>query len=242
MKRLIPNNIGFMRDELTKKEGFLDGFPIFLGYFSTAIAFGLVCRNVNINFLNSTLISLTNFAGSGQFLMVNLISNGALLFELFISVLLINLRYLFMGASLNQKLPKDINIFEKIIIAFSTTDEIFSVAILKTKPLNFPYLFSLELTSYTGWVLGTMVGYLIGVALPHNLQLALSITLYAMFASLWGCETRKGGFNIIVIGALSAIINSILILIFHLAIGWSFVIAMLGATIIGSFLIGDDNE
>ena len=242
MKSLLLNSMDFMQNDLTKKDGFIDGFPIFLGYFSTAIAFGLVCRNVNINFLNSTLISLTNFAGSGQFLFVNLLANGALLFELFISVLMINLRYLFMGASLNQKLPKDINIFEKIIVAFSTTDEIFSVAILKTKPLNFPYLFSLELTSYTGWILGTMLGYLIGIALPHNLQLALSITLYAMFASLWGCETRKGGFKIVIIGGLSAIFNSILILIFNLAIGWSFVIAMLGATIIGSFIIGDENE
>ncbi len=225
---------------LTQKEGILDGFPIFLGYFSTAIAFGLICRNINISLLNTTLISLTSFAGSGQFLMINLLSNGALLFELFISILLINLRYVFMGASLNQRLGNDITLAQKIFIAFSTTDEIFSVAILKPQKLNFKYLFALELTSYSGWVLGTIVGYIIGLALPHNLQLAMAITLYAMFASLWGAETRKYGYKIIFIGMISAIVNSILILGLNIAIGWSFVIAMISATIIGSFiLVGD---
>jgi len=232
-----------MCNNLTKKEGFLDGFPIFLGYFSTAIAFGLVFRYINISLINTTLISMTSFAGSGQFLMVNLLSNGALLFELFISILLINLRYLFMGASLNQRLPSDITFLQKIIIAFSTTDEIFSVAILKPQQLNFKYLFSLELTSYSGWVLGTIAGYIIGIALPCKLQLALSITLYAMFASLLGNETRKGGYKILIVGFISAAINSFLITVVDLAIGWAFVIAMLSATIIGSFFInGENNE
>jgi 4-azaleucine resistance transporter AzlC len=242
MKSTLVNTMVPMDKILTKRDGFLDGFPIFLGYFSTAIAFGLVCRNVNISFFNSTLISLTNFAGSGQFLMVNLLANGALLFELFVSVLLINLRYLFMGAALNQKLSDDIGVFKKIIVAFSTTDEIFSVAVLKPQKLNFAYLFSLELTSYTGWVTGTMLGYLIGVALPHKLQLALSITLYAMFASLWGHETRKGGYKILFVGFISAALNSLLILKLNMAIGWSFVISMLSATLIGSLFIGSEDE
>lgn len=230
-----------MNKELTKKDGFLDGFPIFLGYFSTAIAFGLICRNINISLIYTTLISMTSFAGSGQFLMINLLANGALIIELFISILMINLRYIFMGASLNQRLPKDIHFLKKIIIAFSTTDEIFSVAILKPQALNFNYLFSLELTSYSGWVLGTISGYLIGIALPHNLQLAMAITLYAMFASLWGAETRKHGYKIIIIGLISALINTILILVIKLAIGWSFVIAMLLATFIGSYILRGEN-
>lgn len=237
MKSVLVNTIVFMNKILTQKDGFLDGFPIFLGYFSTAIAFGLICRNINISLFNSTLISMTSFAGSGQFLMINLLSNGALIVELFISILLINLRYVFMGASLNQRLPKNITRLKKMIVAFSTTDEIFSVAILKPQQLNFKYLFSLELTSYSGWVLGTITGYIIGIALPHNLQLALAITLYAMFASLWGCETKKHGYKIIIIGLTSALINSFLILILNIAIGWSFVTAMLSATIIGSFLL-----
>lgn len=222
---------------LTRKEGIMDGFPIFLGYFSTAIAFGLICRNININLFNTTLISLTSFAGSGQFLMVNLLSNGALLVELFISILLINLRYVFMGASLNQRLGEDISLIQRIFIAFSTTDEIFSVAILKPQKLNFKYLFALELTSYSGWVLGTVTGYIIGLALPHNLQLAMAVTLYAMFASLWGAETRTHGYKVILIGAFSAIVNSILILCLDVAIGWSFVIAMLSATLFGAFIM-----
>jgi len=58
-----------------------------------------------------------------------------------------------------------------------------------------------------------------------------------MFASLWGAETRKHGYKIIFIGMISALVNSILILGLNVAIGWSFVIAMISATIIGSFIL-----
>ena len=58
-----------------------------------------------------------------------------------------------------------------------------------------------------------------------------------MFASLLGSETRKGGYKILIVGFISAAINSFLISVINLAIGWSFVIAMLSATIIGSFFI-----
>lgn len=231
-----------METNLTFKKGINDGFPILLGYFSTAVAFGLICRNININLLSTSLLSMTSFAGSGQFLTINLFSTGALLPELFISVLLINFRYVFMGLSINNKLSPKINFFQRCLIAFGTTDEIFSVATLKKQTLNFKYLFSLQFTSYTGWVTGTITGYLIGTILPCSLQLAMGVTLYAMFASLWANEFRAKGFPILIIGGISAVINSILVIVFKMAPGWSFIIAMLSATIIGSHLIKENEE
>ena len=37
---------GAMARTLTFKQGFHDGLPIFIGYFPTALAFGLVCRDL----------------------------------------------------------------------------------------------------------------------------------------------------------------------------------------------------
>lgn len=239
MKSTQFNTITLMiiLEDLTVKNGISDGFPIFLGYFSTAVAFGLICRNLNINAISSVLLSATSFAGSGQFLTINLYSSGALLAELFISVMLINFRYLFMGMSINKNLVKEITFFQKVLIAFGTTDEVFSVATLRKRPLNFKYMFSLQATAYTGWVSGTLSGYLIGTIISGNLQSAMGVSLYAMFASLWASETRKSGSPILAIGGISAIINSLLYCAFNMSAGWSFTIAMLSASWIGSYIV-----
>ena len=69
-----------MDSSLTVKEGIKDGFPIFLGYFTTAIAFGLLTRTSGLNFVQSVLISLTNYSGSGQFLMMKGVSFSGMSF------------------------------------------------------------------------------------------------------------------------------------------------------------------
>lgn len=239
MKRSIDNTIILMKilDDLTIQDGISDGFPILLGYFSTAVAFGLICRNININFFSTVLMSATSVAGSGQFLTINLYSTGTFIVELFISVMLINFRYVFMGMSINNKLDKDISFLQRCLVAFITTDEVFSVASLRNQKLNFKYIFSMQLTAYTGWVVGTGIGYVIGTVLPQSLQAAMGVTLYAMFASLWASEVRKDGFPILSIGLLSAAINSFLVCICQLSTGWSFVIAMVSASWIGSYLV-----
>ncbi|AEV28594.1 putative branched-chain amino acid permease (azaleucine resistance) [Sphaerochaeta pleomorpha str. Grapes] len=227
------------QESLSTRTGIKDGIPICIGYFPTAMAFAIICRNVGLNLWESVLFSMTNFAGSGQFLAVNLLASGALIFEMFIGVLLINLRYSFMGAALNQKLEGGIRGVRRILIAHGTTDEVFSVAVLHNGLLSSNYLLALELTAYLGWVSGTAVGFLVGMVLPRALQLAVGVTLYAMFSSLFAQELRQKGFLVLAIAAVSALLNSLFVCYFHLGAGWSFVLAMLLASIFGAFLTPD---
>jgi 4-azaleucine resistance transporter AzlC len=227
---------------LTFKQGCQEGFPIFVGYFPTAMAFGLVCKDLGMRIWEAVLFSVTNFAGSGQFLAANLIGGGALLAELFISVLLVNLRYSFMGAELNRNLEKGIRGWRKALLAHGTTDEVFSVAVLHRGPISKEYLAGLELTAYSGWVSGTAVGFLVGMILPPALQLAVGVTLYAMFSSLLAQEFHQKGFMVLAIVGVSATLNSFLILQCSLAIGWSFVISMLAASFFGALTTSDSEE
>ena len=224
-------------ESLTFKDGVREGFPICVGYFPTAMAFGLVCRDVGLKIWEATLFSITNFAGSGQFLAINLIASGSLLLEIFIGVLLINLRYLFMGAAINQKLEDGIHGGKRLLLAHGTTDEVFSVAVLHNQKLSWPYMAGLEGVAYLGWVGGTAMGFLIGMVLSAELQMAVGVTLYAMFISLFAQELRQKGMMVLIIAGSSAIMNSILILILHMGSGWAFVISMLSASIFGALII-----
>ncbi len=224
-------------ESLTFSRGVREGFPICVGYFPTAMAFGLVCRDVGLKIWEAVLFSVTNFAGSGQFLAINLIASGSLLLEIFIGVLLINLRYLFMGAALNQKLEKGIHGPKRLLLAHGTTDEVFSVAVLHNQKLSWPYMAGLEGISYLGWVGGTALGFLIGMILSSELQMAVGVTLYAMFISLFAQELRQKGLMVLIIAGVSAIMNSILIVLLHMGSGWAFVISMLSAAIFGAIII-----
>ncbi len=229
-------------NNLTFRQGCQEGFPIFVGYFPTAMAFGLVCRDLGLRIWEAVLFSVTNFAGSGQFLAANLIGGGALLAELFISVLLVNLRYSFMGAELNRNLEKGIRGWRRALLAHGTTDEVFSVAVLHREPISKAYLAGLELTAYSGWVSGTAIGFLVGMILPPALQLAVGVTLYAMFSSLLAQEFHQKGFKVLAIAGVSAALNSFLILQCSMAIGWSFVISMLAASFFGAMITVDSEE
>ncbi len=231
-----------MQSELTFKQGCKDGFSIFVGYFPTAMAFGLVCRDLGLRIWEAVLFSMTNFAGSGQFLAANLIGKGAIPAEIFISVLLVNLRYTFMGAELSRKLTKGIGGWQRALLAHGTTDEVFSVAVLHNQPITKYYLAGLEGIAYAGWVSGTAAGFLVGMILPSALQLAVGVTLYAMFSSLLAQEFRQKGFKVLLIAAISAILNSVLILLLHLGVGWAFVISMLAASFFGAAITDDIEE
>lgn len=220
-------------------EGIRDGLPIFLGYFTTALAFGLLTRTSGLRFVEGVLISMTTYSGSGQFLMINLYNAGALLLEIAFSVFFLNSRYIFMASSLYTHLENKKSILGRIMCGFGTTDEIFAVASLKGKPLSYSYMAGIIFTSYLGWVGGTAVGFISGTFLPPVLQKAAVITVYAMFASLLGSETRKHAKALLIL-LISGGLNSALILLLHVSTGVSFLISMLVATIAGAFIYSDE--
>lgn len=221
------------------KEGIRDGFPIFLGYFTTALAFGLLTRTSGFTFVEGVLTSMITFAGSGQFLMMNLYNAGSLLLSIVVSVFFINSRYIFMASSLSQRLSDPGSIPGRILCGFGTVDEVFTVASFKGHLLSYSYMAGLIFTSYVGWVSGTAIGFLGGTFLPEVVQKAAVITVYAMFASLLGSETRRGA-KALLVASVSALLNSLLILAAGLSTGLSFLISMIAATIFGALIYTDE--
>ena len=69
-------------------------------------------------------------------------------------------------------------------------------------------------------------------------QKAAVITVYAMFASLLGSETRKH-IKALFVAAFSALSNTILILVIGLGTGVSFLISLILATLFGAFIYTD---
>ena len=221
------------------REGIHDGLPIFLGYFTTALAFGLLTRTSGFRFVEGLFTSMITFAGSGQFLMMNLYNAGSLFLSIVVSVFFINSRYIFMASSLSQRLADSKSVLGRLMCGFGTVDEVFTVASFKGHKLSYSYMAGLIFTSYVGWTSGTALGYLGGTFLPEVVQKAAVITVYAMFASLLGSETRRGG-KAILVASFSALLNSVLILVCGLSTGLAFLISMIAATVFGALIYTDE--
>lgn len=169
---------------LTFRKGFKDGVPIALGYVSVAFAFGMLSVEKGLPLWSPVLLSVTNFTGTGQFAGIDLITSGAGLWEVAFTVLVINIRYILMSLSLSQRLVSNMPVWQRMIIAFGNTDEVYGVCMQNKEPLTMRYMTGIILCAYTGWNAGTVLGVLVSSALPLMVRVALGIALYAMFIAI----------------------------------------------------------
>ncbi len=165
-------------------EGLKDGVPIALGYLSVSFSVGIMALKEGINVFQGALMSLTNMTSAGQFAGITIIGAGGTLLELVLTQLIINLRYALMSLSLSQKLPEEMPVWQRMVVAFANTDEIFAVAMGHTGSLTFSYMVGMQCLPILGWTGGTVLGAVAGQVLPPAIGSALSLALYGMFIAV----------------------------------------------------------
>ncbi len=171
--------------------GLKDGAPIALGYFSVSFSFGILALGGGLTVFQAALTSLTNVTSAGQFAGLQIIIAGGTLLEMAVTQLIINLRYALMSLSLSQRLSERVTLWQRLIIAFANTDEIFAVAMAHGRELSFSYMAGLQILPVIGWTAGTAVGAAAGSMLPEAVNSALSVALYGMFIAVVIPEAKK---------------------------------------------------
>lgn len=166
------------------QQGLRDGIPIALGYFSVSFSFGILALGGGLTIFQAALTSLTNVTSAGQFAGLQIMIAGGTLMEMVLTQLIINLRYALMSLSLSQKLDGNVTFWQRLVIAFANTDEIFAVAMGRQKSLTFPYMAGLQILPILGWTAGTAIGAAAGSMLPAAVNSALSVALYGMFIAV----------------------------------------------------------
>ncbi len=173
-----------MKEQTSFTKGIKDGLPICFGYLSISFAFGIYACANGLSILQAVVMSITNLTSAGQLASVPIIAAGGTVAELLISQIVINLRYALMSVSLSQKLGKSVRMFDRFVIAYGNTDEVFAVASSKEGTVGRNYLYGLILTPPIGWTLGTFLGAAAGAVLPEILVSALGIAIYGMFIAI----------------------------------------------------------
>ena len=217
-------------------KGLSNGIPICLGYFSVSFGFGILAVKSGLQAIDAILISLTNLTSAGQAAGVGIIAAAGTLLEMAITQFVINLRYSLMGLTLSQKLSDKFTTIHRLIASFGITDEIFAVAVSQKDKLVPSYMYGLILISASGWVGGTALGAVAGLALPASLTAAMGILLYGMFIAIIVPAARKCKKDLIVIllaAAFSAIFKYLLP---SVSFGFAIIISAILAAVIGALL------
>ena len=141
--------------------------PVLMGYLAIGMAFGFMLQAIGYNFIWAFFMSLTIYAGSGQYLGVTLLSTCAALGTVALMTLLINFRHLVYGLSMLEKF-KGMG-WRKFYMIFSLTDETYALLASAQAPVGVDprnFYFAIALLDQSYWILGSVIGGVAGALIP----------------------------------------------------------------------------
>ena len=165
--------------------------PVFTGYVVLGISYGVLMTASGFPFWMPMLTSLAIFAGSMEFVLINLLLGGFDLLQAFLMTLMINARHLFYGVSMLEKY-KGMGL-KKLYLIFGLTDESFSVNCVTEPPEGVDrgwFAFFVTLLDHCYWFLGATLGGIFGTILHFNTE-GLDFVMTAMFVVIFMEQWKK---------------------------------------------------
>lgn len=195
----------------TVKKAFTATVPVMTGYLVLAIGFGILLKTKGYGVGWAIAMSGFIYAGSMQYLAIDLLCGGASLLTTALTTLMVNARHLFYGISMIDRYKDTAK--KKPYLIFALTDETYSLVCSEesVKGTDEPkeYYFLVSLFNQTYWVVGSIIGSLLGNVIPFNVEgidFALTALFVTIFVEQW--LTTKNHRS-----ALIGVITSILCLI-----------------------------
>ena len=189
--------------------GLRAGFPVMLGYFPVAFAFGASAAALGIAAGEAAGISAVMYSGANQAFLLSAVATGLPVAMIVLIGVALSLRHLLYGIVLRRRVdggPRTLAFF-----GYGLTDEVFATALNRTadgtRPSG-PWLAGLAFAAWSSWIIGTLAGGVAGGALRvANVGLAdaLEFALPALFLGLvWVSVSRRMLALMLLAGGLAA--------------------------------------
>ncbi len=169
--------------------GARDTIPMLVGAAPFGIIFGTLAVSSGLSVAATLAMSALVFAGSAQFVAIGLIASGAGLVVILLTTFIINLRHILYSASLLpfvRHLPQR----WRVPLAFWLTDESYAVVHNHYQQRELPllhkhwYFLGSNLAMYLTWFLCTVIGVVLGHALPGMAGWGLDFAMVATFIGI----------------------------------------------------------
>lgn len=167
------------------KAAFPYTIPIMAGFLFLGMTYGIYMNVSGFSFVYPMLMSLTVFAGSMEFVAVNLLLGAFDPLQAFVMTLMINARHLFYGISMLDRF-KGLG-WKKIYLIFGLCDESFSINYTADVPEGVDrgwFMFFVTALNQLYWFLGSTLGGLLGSLITFNTE-GLDFVMTAMFVVIF---------------------------------------------------------
>jgi 4-azaleucine resistance transporter AzlC len=167
------------------KKAFIRSVPVMAGYIVLGMGFGILLRNAGYGVLWAFAMSAFIYAGSMQYIGINLISGGASVITTVLTTIMVNARHLFYSISMIDKY-KNAGKYKPYMI-FALTDETYSL-LCEDKETDNGYRFFVSLFNHSYWVIGSVLGSLLGAVLPFStagIEFSMTALFIASFTEQW---------------------------------------------------------
>ena len=178
------------------KSAFPYTVPIFAGFLFLGMTYGIYMNVSGFSFWYPMFMSLTIFAGSAEFVAVNLLLGPFRPFQALAMTLMLNARHLFYGISMLDKYRG--TGLKKIYLIFGMCDESFSINCTAEIPEDVDrgwFMFFVTLLNHLYWFSGAALGGLFGSFIHFNTE-GLDFVMTAMFVVIfleqWMKEKHHG--------------------------------------------------
>lgn len=205
--------------EYNKKATFMfalkKSLPVLFGYLFLGSAFGIMLYKAGYNWMWAIFISITVYAGSGQFLLVSLISSGASIATTAMMTFFINTRHMFYGLSYIEKFKA--GGWRYPFMIFTLTDETYSVnSSITVVPKNVDEpkaRFIIGELDHLYWIIGSALGSLLSQLIPIDftgIDFSMTALFVVIFIDLIRNQKGKSG----LIGAIGVFCGILCLIIF----------------------------
>ena len=172
------------------RRGCVANLPVAASVAAYGSVLGVLAAQKNIGLLTLLMMNLSIFAGSAQFIMVDMWIQPLPIMEIALAVMVINMRYMLIGASLNPVFA-DKTLAHKFLMMHLVADENWAITMAAHRKgsASTYFLFGGGLCVLAAWCTGTMTGHVLGTAIQDPQAFALDFAFFAVFTaiivSLW---------------------------------------------------------
>jgi 4-azaleucine resistance transporter AzlC len=172
-----------MRDDL--RRGAVANLPVAASVAAYGSVLGMLAAQKGLAWTQLLAMNLSVFAGSAQFVMVEMWAPPLPVVEMTLAVMIINLRYLLIGASL-EPLFRGTSLARKAGIMHLVADENWAVtmAAYRQGSSSTAFLLGGGLCLIGVWSLGTLLGHQLGALVARPERFALDFAFIAVFTAL----------------------------------------------------------
>jgi branched chain amino acid efflux pump len=170
-----------------RRAGIRRGVPFGIAVFAISISFGVLARPL-MGPVAPIVMSILVFSGSAQFGALAVLLAGGGAGAAIAAGVLLNARYLAMGLALAPSLPG--RPLSRAAFAMTMVDASWASASRGDGSFDPWYMVGVSVPQYAGWVLGTVVGVLIGPVLGDPKAFGLDALFPAFFIALLFAEVR----------------------------------------------------